>query len=374
MKLKKFEKYVDKRFFMVIGSILLVLAIFNMVQLSSINDTIEKNIEELKEQTKPSDIEIITILDNSCTDCTDVTEILSSVKKSNVKVLNEESLDFKEENAKKLIRDYAITKLPAVIIKGNLSKLKLSDFKSVNDGLVFDNIFPPYTNALSGEIEGLVEFTLVKDSSCEKCQDIASILNQLKTAGVTFSSENILERSSKEGQDLITKYGLDILPAMILSEDIKTYDNQLLQIWDQIGSVENDGSFVTRKLGLPYLDLVGNKVVGLLNVIYLADETCETCYDPELFHKPVLQNMGLAISESLVIDSNHDKGKELIDKYKIEKLPTIIILGDVGEYPYLEEAWKTVGSIEEDGAYVFRSVELAKAPYKDLLKDEVVEV
>ncbi len=42
-------------------------------------------------------------------------------------------------------------------------------------------------------------------------------------------------------------------------------------------------------------------------------------------------------------------------------------------YPNLVEAWKQVGTVETDGTYVFRLVEFARQPYKDLITDSVVD-
>ena len=38
----------------------------------------------------------------------------------------------------------------------------------------------------------------------------------------------------------------------------------------------------------------------------------------------------------------------------------------------LVRAWSSVGSAEKDGAYIFRMVEIAQQPYKDLAKNEVI--
>ena len=66
------------------------------------------------------------------------------------------------------------------------------------------------------------------------------------------------------------------------------------------------------------------------------------------------------------------EGKALIAEYGIEKVPTILIKGDAGAYPSLVKAWKSVGTVEQDGTYVFRKLEIIKKTYKDLATGEVV--
>ena len=71
------------------------------------------------------------------------------------------------------------------------------------------------------------------------------------------------------------------------------------------------------------------------------------------------------------VDIASDEGKALIKKYSIKSVPTIILSKDADAYPALKQIWQQVGSVEEDGNYVFREV-TQMGSYKDLTTGDVV--
>jgi hypothetical protein len=64
----------------------------------------------------------------------------------------------------------------------------------------------------------------------------------------------------------------------------------------------------------------------------------------------------LAIDEESIVDTGSDEGKQLLDKYDIENVPTIILDGDLEVYDNFKAVWENVGTIEDDGTYVFRTI------------------
>ena len=116
---------------------------------------------------------------------------------------------------------------------------------------------------------------------------------------------------------------------------------------------------------MPYLSI---------KLISLTDESCSDCYDASI-HKQILSRLGLVISEEEEIDVSTENGKKLIEKYEINAVPTIIIQGDAEEYPALAQVWSQVGTVEDDGSYVFRKIEAMGRgiKYKDLTTNSVVD-
>ncbi len=58
----------------------------------------------------------------------------------------------------------------------------------------------------------------------------------------------------------------------------------------------------------------------------------------------------------------------MIAKYSVEKVPTVILGGDLEIYEGFDAVWEQVGTIEEDGSYVFRELDVLgqQIVYKDL--------
>jgi len=124
----------------------------------------------------------------------------------------------------------------------------------------------------------------------------------------------------------------------------------------------------------PFVDTSTGKVVGLVEVTYLTDKSCAECYDVVRAQRSILQQFGLAIGKENVLDRADKVGRSLIDRYSIVGLPTIVLSEEAQSYDILTEAWKQVGTVEEDGVYVFRKVEALGQPYRDLTSEEVVNI
>ena len=102
----------------------------------------------------------------------------------------------------------------------------------------------------------------------------------------------------------------------------------------------------------------------------LVDDQCSDCYDVSI-HKSALERFGVYLSEEETVDYLSGAGKNLVSKYNIKKIPTIILSKNANVYESLNQAWEQVGTIETDGTYVFRDVE-SMGNYNDLDLNEIV--
>lgn len=372
-KSKTLGKSFYNKIYVLLGIALIIFALYNTYQLSSSNTLLDKTLAEAKEAARPAEIVLVSIRDSNCKDCYDLQSTIDAIKGANVDITKEENLYMDSEKAKRLIDKYDIKKIPTVLIFGEIEKVNIENMKENNDALVLAQLLPPYTYTSTGRIAGLVSAITVKDSSCDKCVDLNQVLIGLKQLGVKIVSEKFIERDTNKGKELIKKHSLETVPVLILSKDLGDYDLDITKRWDSIGSIKKDGSYVTGTIALPYINLTTNKIVGLVSVTYLEDSSCKDCYDAADFHKPVLTRMGVVLEKEKSVDISSSEGQSLIEKYGIKKVPAVILKGDVEKYAALVGAWKDVGTVESDGAYVFRKVEIAKQPYKDLVKGEVIE-
>ena len=88
--------------------------------------------------------------------------------------------------------------------------------------------------------------------------------------------------------------------------------------------------------------------------IYLTDVSCSGCYDVSINSAILKGDYGLNLTESYV-DAGSEGGKKLIEKYNIVKYPTFILSSDAMDSELLSNVWASVGSVESDGALVFRA-------------------
>ena len=91
-------------------------------------------------------------------------------------------------------------------------------------------------------------------------------------------------------------------------------------------------------------------------------------------HKDILeQNFGVTLVREDRVDIGSSFGKALLKKYDIKNVPTIILSSEGKHYEGLQSVWGQVGTVESDGSFIFRNLNLlAGITYKDLETKEVV--
>ena len=360
----------------VIYGIIFVLAIvlvINVVLTLNLNTELKKGSEAAQEKARPARIELTSIKNSKCTDCADISAIAIQIKNLNVNVTKERTLEYNSKEGKEIIAKYKLDKIPNIVITGEIDKVSIQGLDKKDDALLLTDINPPYTNAVTGEVIGKVTLYLLKDDSCAKCNDINILIAQIKSAGVKIYNVMNVTTQSSRGKELIEKYKIDFAPALILSKDASAYD-VMQKAWQQVGTIESDGSYVLRQVYPPFVNLTTGKTRGLASIVYLVDNSCAECYDVRL-HEEILtspQSFAITFEKEETVDVSDSKGKELIAKYNISQVPTTILSSEVTVYPS-SAALKQFFSVEKDGSYVFRQPKVL-GTYKDLTNNQIVKV
>ncbi|MDP3728040.1 MAG: hypothetical protein Q8R18_01160 [bacterium] len=341
-------------------SILLIINLYLTLSTGYIADGLKIKAEEL---ARPGEIQLVAIIDPSCTDCFDILRIIESVKTANVELTSQQIIEYTDEQAQVLIEKYNIEKIPTIIVTGEINKegSEISGLEEKSDALVFTNLDPVYFDLSSKEYKGRVQIQLITNSDCENCYDMSTFIDAIKDL-VSISSEKLIELD--DAKELIEKYSLTELPAIIISGDIELYPETASKL-EAIGTFVGEDLVLSAKLNPPYWDLTEDKALGLVSLTYITDESCEDCYNVSI-HKKVLENYGVFIAEETTIDISSDEGQALKKKYDLTKVPTIIASEDLKYYSGIEDVWEQVGTIEKDGNYVFRELDLVSKEYTTL--------
>ncbi len=342
---------------------LVILFIINFLFMFSLTSTLNNKYDEAVEAARPALIQL-TIIDNKCKDCIPLNPVISLIKSSNVNITSEKTLSLTE--ASSLITKYNIDKLPAVIVTGELNKTSLSMLTAYDNALVFRNNFVPYFDINKNKVVGLVSAKVISLDSCTKCFDPNLLIKELKNSVAITEVTKLNQESAK---DIISLYNITMIPTLILSGDVSSY-SEIVKAWENIGDVVND-NFILRKISPPYKNISSDKIIGLVSVTYLKDSSCLTCYDVTQ-HQQILNRFGVAINDEKTFDISSQEGKDLISKYSITKVPTIIISNDVSVYTsFMNNIFTKVTTKQSDDNYLFTSVELLGS-YKDLNTNKVV--
>jgi hypothetical protein len=227
-----------------------------------------------------------------------------------------------------------------------------------------------------------IEIIELKSSSCTKCFNTLNLINSIKQQSFlkVTKEQSYNDYLSSTAQQLIKKYNIRTIPAIIITGEItKTIifngqNTTLATLFVQSGG-KSVGEGIVFEGNLPYIDLSDGNIKGLVSLIILNYSACDKCYNV-LVHKNILQNgFGIFVDSEVNYDINSTEGKNLINKYNITAVPTILLSPEVSIYPGFSGVWQTVGTVEKDGWYVFRSTDfmIQQGGYFDLEKNTYVK-
>lgn len=216
-----------------------------------------------------------------------------------------------------------------------------------------------------------VKAVLVNDSDCSDCFKLDGFLAMMEKENVKFVEKKNVDWKSDEGKTLVEKYKIEKIPTVILSGEINK-NVKLKNAWPQMGEIV-DGNFVLRQSAAPYVEVATGKTKGVVEVFFLTDDSCGECYDV-MEHKQILgSGFGIPTQNIKVLSIASGEGMAMKNKYNIKMMPTFVLKGDVDVYGGLVNIWSKVGTIEKDGAYVFREGVKQMGAYKNMTTGMVVK-
>lgn len=211
--------------------------------------------------------------------------------------------------------------------------------------------------------------TVIAEASCKECPDLNVVVDNLEKAGVVISEKK--ELAYDDAKKILIKYNITKLPTLILSEEFSTYE--LSSNWNLLGHIAEDGSYILDLQQPPYYDFNKKETIGLVSVATISDLSCTSCYNATETHLPIIVRFGVYIKESKSLDATSAEAVELIQKYNIKSLPTVLMSKEAADYTGLVNAWKDVGTLESDNVMVFRNNEILGLGYKDLTTGKIIE-
>lgn len=217
-----------------------------------------------------------------------------------------------------------------------------------------------------------IELTLIVPASCDQCIDGNILIDVIEKLNVRVLASNTFSTDSEDGATLVETYSIKTAPTILVKGE---YDKEnVRETFASYGGEVKDGTLIIPITQPVYKDLASDKVIGLVDVTYLTDSSCPDCYDATQ-HKGILEsNFGVTIESEQSVDAQSSAGRELIQTYAITQTPTVLISPQAQAYANLVNVWEQIGTIEEDGTFVFRKNDvLTGMVYKDLETGEIVQ-
>ncbi|MDD5340678.1 MAG: hypothetical protein PHV13_05540 [Candidatus ainarchaeum sp.] len=205
----------------------------------------------------------------NCTACLDPERYYTSLEDPQVdmKFSTKSVLQENDAAAQALIVQYNITKLPVLLLSEDAGAYDvfgqyLLPLGEIRGGwFILRNVTPPYVDLQTGRVHGLVETIFIVNSSCTDCFDASDLSAYLVgSGGMALVKNTTYEANSTAGKELIAKYKLRNLPALLYSPDASAYYG-FSEAWLAEGeTVESDGWHVFRayeSLAVPYQNISG---------------------------------------------------------------------------------------------------------------------
>lgn len=243
---------INKKILFILSGLAVLSTIISIFYLFIINSTATQKITKYNESIRPAELKLIIVKNENCKECANLNSIIDFIKSQNIKIVAENTVNSASDNGQILIKDYKITNLPTLLVTGELNKndnlkqvwAKAGDI--IQNTFVLRQVQAPYEEVSTGKIRGLVSLTLVGDSKCTNCYDVNQHKQVLANGfGISPVSSTLVDAYGKLGSKIVSDYKITQVPTFVLSGDVSAYPN-LVSIWDKIGSVEKDGSYVFR--------------------------------------------------------------------------------------------------------------------------------
>jgi hypothetical protein len=309
-------------------------------------------------------VEVIEI-NGECEECLNVRSAVESMLEENENVeIKSKNLDYDTKEAQLLIERYDIEKVPAIIVVSkDIDELNLDkeSFSFEENSAVFDKSVP-YIDINSGEVKGFVKLIEIQDSSCEDCMPLSQLKTQLEKWGIKIIDYEFVDSNSEKGKKLINDNNLDFLPSLLVSKDIEEYWWAFSQI--ESSFTEKDDYYVFKNPISPYKEISTGKVKGIVSLTYLTDKSCEDCFNVSEL-KVSFMKLGIFIDNEKYVDVSSSEGKQLIEKYDIDAVPTVILSKEISDYKSIKEVWEQLGTFEEDG-FVLRKLDKLNVNYQKI--------
>lgn len=327
-------------------------------------------------------LNVTVIEDSNCLNCFKVEGVIRTLNVPGKYAVDQNRRVSKDSNeGKSLIELYQLKTLPSVIVTGEVKDDLKKVWTDTNVGTIDGNTLImrqhqlPYFGVEENRIVGEVEMIIVQDSNCLQCKKLlkdverdengfGSLNQPVAIASDTGGQEQsvfvstvwFVERSSKEGQALIERWGLQRVPTILFSSSLNDYD-YFNRFSGEAGFViMRDGWFVNQN-NAPFFDLNANQLRGLVNLNFLVDRNCSNCFVAGNAFQQFFEAYGVGVGATIFYDINDENGKELVKQFKIEAVPTVIANKELQYYPGLFSEWPSNwGSITPDGNFVFRAV------------------
>ena len=210
-----------------------------------------------------------------------------------------------------------------------------------------------------------IKIVKITAPNCQDCFNVEAAISDFKKLNVKIEEEKALAFDSPEASASIKQLAIKKVPTYFITGEVTK--NNLENFVKSNGEMKNN-TFVFIKVTPVFIDTENNREEGRVTATILTDPSCTECIDPRLTVSS-FKKSGVKITDQREIVWNSTEGQQIINQYKITKIPTFIFSSEFGLYEAAKSNWQNFGTVEIDGTYIARNLPL---PYRDLSKGQII--
>ena len=233
------------------GATVLLFIIVIIFTFSLLNKIDSKGIEN--NESLP--LEVTFLITPDCESCFPLDTFKDYLLENNLSKDQIKEVDYDSRKGEKILDQYSITKVPTIVIQGDNIKdesfvkqlrdaVGIGEFRQ--DAFIVTRLQPPYLDLEDGDIKGEFEVVYLDDSSCERCYDVEDHNIIFDRLAMIPSKRSTVDISSEEGKALIEEYVVTTVPTILIRGELEYYAS-LTEVWEFVGTKEEDGTYVLRK-------------------------------------------------------------------------------------------------------------------------------
>ncbi|PIU21311.1 MAG: hypothetical protein COT15_03055 [Candidatus Diapherotrites archaeon CG08_land_8_20_14_0_20_34_12] len=365
----------------------ILVGIFIIAVLAVMGTILMSNMQNAQKEVKPEEVVQtaakiqfieVTLSDCKTNKCFSLQSLETAIKNTDKNAEYEtKTVLYDTEEGKALVEKYNLAKLPALIISGDISKVKDLETqwlaaqlgtKESDNSLVLRSVPNISYDLGKKKYLGQVTMTTLSFDECKECAEVPKAENfGLLVPPVTIVENKKVNATTDEGKQLIQKYSITAVPTVILSKEIAEYD-ALMPTMGELGTAESDGSFVFREQGLNpvYFSIKENRLVGYVSAFYIIDSNCTTCPTASDLNTALTAAFGFKVIENKYADVREPTNLNTVLSWGITKVPAVVYVGDMNAYFIVKKLWSNLGIINGD-KYILTNMDFLNGmQYEDL--------
>lgn len=192
----------------------------------------------------------------------------------------------------------------------------------------------------------------IADSACVECANASAAFSAIKNNNNTkILSTRTLDFSSPDAQALVQQYGIQKIPAVVVTGEFKK--NNIVYLWGQLNGRMLDSGVVI-ETNPPYVNVSTGNKEGLVSLTTIVDSACTDCSTMDSFISS-LKQAGVYISTQKTLEYNSIEAQGLISAQDIKQIPAVVFSKDIEIYPTVYQFLLQTNASQRQGFYAYHT-------------------